>query len=280
MTAAAQLKHCSKCGHDKPLEAFCRSSRHSTGHHSWCRQCNKDAQAERRLRQKGEGVKRCSRCDQDKPRIEFRSSRRADDGLAEWCQQCACSANRPERKRRREVRARTISVRRMAKRELEIERRVSLRLAEAPGRDRPHTRGDCIDAPRPCPYVGCKWNLYLDVNPANGSIKLVFPDLTPDELAETCALDVADRGGETLEKVAELMNITRERVRQIEIMARERIKNEALRGALQARTEADSELDPDDAPQRLQGLDYSDGLELEAFADLLLTQTPPGDREP
>ena len=34
---------------------------------------------------------------------------------------------------------------------------------------------------------------------------------------ETCALDVADRGGTTLEEVGAIMNLTRERIRQVEV---------------------------------------------------------------
>jgi len=33
----------------------------------------------------------------------------------------------------------------------------------------------------------------------------------------TCALDVADRGGITLEEVGEILNLTRERIRQVEV---------------------------------------------------------------
>ncbi len=36
-------------------------------------------------------------------------------------------------------------------------------------------------------------------------------------MGETCALDVADRGGITLEEVGEIMNLTRERIRQVEV---------------------------------------------------------------
>src|SRR5690606_11104824 len=78
-------------------------------------------------------------------------------------------------------------------------------------------RGDCSGAERPCPFVACKQHLYLDVNPETGSIKLNFPDLEPWELRETCALDVAERGGITLEEVGEVMNLTRERIRQVEV---------------------------------------------------------------
>jgi hypothetical protein len=64
--------------------------------------------------------------------------------------------------------------------------------------------------------VSCKHHLYLDVDPDTGSIKLNLPHLAPDELEETCALDVAERGGVTLEEVGAILNLTRERVRQIE----------------------------------------------------------------
>ena len=36
-------------------------------------------------------------------------------------------------------------------------------------------------------------------------------------MTETCALDVADRGGTTLEEVGAIMNLTRERIRQVEV---------------------------------------------------------------
>jgi DNA-directed RNA polymerase sigma subunit (sigma70/sigma32) len=36
-------------------------------------------------------------------------------------------------------------------------------------------------------------------------------------MKETCALDVADRGGITLEEVGEILNLTRERIRQVEV---------------------------------------------------------------
>jgi len=81
---------------------------------------------------------------------------------------------------------------------------------------RPRTRADCINGPRPCLYVSCKHHLYLDVNPRTGSVKLNFPDKEIWELEETCALDVADRGGITLEEVGAIMNLTRERIRQVE----------------------------------------------------------------
>jgi hypothetical protein len=82
---------------------------------------------------------------------------------------------------------------------------------------RPKTRAECIDGERPCPFVSCAHHLYLDVSPKTGAIKLNFPDLEVWEMTETCALDVADRGGTTLEEVGAIMNLTRERIRQVEV---------------------------------------------------------------
>lgn len=80
---------------------------------------------------------------------------------------------------------------------------------------RPRTRGDCARGPRPCPWVGCRHHLYLEVNPQTGSIAIRHAG-GPEDLAQSCSLDVADEGGVTLEVVGGLLNITRERVRQVE----------------------------------------------------------------
>lgn len=89
---------------------------------------------------------------------------------------------------------------------------------------RPRTRADCLTAARPCLFVSCKYNLYLDVNPETGSVKLNFPDKELWELEYTCALDVAEKGGITLEEVGEIMNLTRERIRQVETRGLEKVR--------------------------------------------------------
>ncbi len=126
-------------------------------------------------------------------------------------------------RRKREIRARTISVKRMTKRELEIGRMLY------PETDywKPHMRAECLEGARPCPFVSCQHHLYLDVSARTGAIKLNFPDLEVWEMNETCALDVADRGGTTLEDVGAIMNLTRERIRQVEVKALAKL--EALR---------------------------------------------------
>lgn len=121
-------------------------------------------------------------------------------------------------RRHRDVRAKTIRISKLPRWELEVGRR----LFPVLDHERPQTRSDCLDGPRPCPFVACRYHLYLDVA-RNGSIKLNFPDLEPWQLEPCCALDVADRGGTTLEQVAALMNMTRERVRQLEGPALEKL---------------------------------------------------------
>ena len=101
---------------------------------------------------------------------------------------------------------------------------------------RPKVRGDCAEGERPCPYVSCKFNLYVDVNPRTGSVKMNFPDKELWELSETCALDVADRAGITLEEVGVIMNLTRERVRQLE--------SQALQKLMSALHESSGEVSP------------------------------------
>jgi hypothetical protein len=64
-------------------------------------------------------------------------------------------------RRKRDVRARTISVKRMTKRELEIGKLLY------PETDyyKPRMRAECAEGPRPCPYVSCKHHLFIDVSP-------------------------------------------------------------------------------------------------------------------
>ncbi len=96
----------------------------------------------------------------------------------------------------------------------------------------PQTRGDCLaggpNAARPCRWITCQWYLpRMTLNPKH-----------------TCALDVADQGGVTLEEVGDLMGITRERIRQIEFMASRKIakmdRNAINRGKLRDLAEGDA----------------------------------------
>ena len=72
-------------------------------------------------------------------------------------------------------------------------------------------------------------------------------------MTETCALDVADRGGITLEDVGMLLNLTRERIRQVEHSGLDK-----LRSALG--DEADDSLfdEADDEPDEEESFDDED----------------------
>lgn len=58
---------------------------------------------------------------------------------------------------------------------------------------------DCPDV-RPCPRKACRYHL----------------GHAATRRGESCALDVADGGGATLEEMGYLLGLTRERIRQIE----------------------------------------------------------------
>ena len=131
-------------------------------------------------------------------------------------------AERPQRKGRH--RPRTIAGRRLTRAEIEEGKR----LVDDMWYERPKTRGDCADGPRPCPFVSCKYHLYLDVKDDTHSIKLNFPHLDVWEMEHSCALDVAEQGGMTLEDVGRIMNLTRERIRQVEVAGIDKLRESGL----------------------------------------------------
>src|SRR5262245_41857744 len=70
---------------------------------------------------------------------------------------------------------------------------------------RPATRADCLEMPRPCPFATCRYHMAVEVNESTGNLTLRFPEREAIDIPETCSLDVADRGGATLEEVAQTM---------------------------------------------------------------------------
>ena len=116
----------------------------------------------------------------------------------------------------------------------EILKDVELARASSPEIDheRPQTRAECLKGARPCPFISCKYHLYLDVSKSTGAIKLNFPELEVEDMRVSCTLDVAGHGGATLEEVGSFMNLTRERVRQIETSALIQLRKKLDKGEL------------------------------------------------
>jgi hypothetical protein len=123
-------------------------------------------------------------------------------------------------------RARTENLNKLSQARL-AEIHAEARLAKRVAKLRPQTRGECAGGERPCPWLGCRHHLALDVHEETGGLKENFPHLRilqePENLVylrDTCALDVADRvqdeGGEMeWEDIGRTMNLGIERCRQL-----------------------------------------------------------------
>lgn len=153
--------------------------------------------------------KRCARCDQPVP-----SGRRTLCSLE--CRRALAEQRQKTRRetgRRSRPRSKVTSPKHLTRRELathgaglteaDLETVRLEKPTQCPGRD------------GPCPWVSCKHHLYLDITAAGG-LQINFPDLEPWELTEPCSLAIARRGFLTLEEVGQRMNLTRERIRQVE----------------------------------------------------------------
>ena len=155
-------------------------------------------------------------------------------------------AERQRRVLRQLPHAHTVSIKRMRMSQLRDDKADTIEHTE-----RPRTWGECLEralgtASRPCGYLRCKHNLLVDVDGRTGSYKVTWPHLASGSYGDeygaypqhTCALRVAEQGGMTLDEIGSVMNLTRERVRQIETKALY-----ALRGLAGLVAAVDHELD-------------------------------------
>ena len=131
------------------------------------------------------------------------------------------------------------------------------------GETRPTRRSECIGRPRPCPWVGCRYNLALDISAAGtisaytssgdrgkqlhwprrsrGELYPGFGGALSDALADvvascdparSCVLDVVEDGDTmTLSEVGEVFGVKREMIRLDQLRA-ERRYNKAWRKLL------------------------------------------------
>ena len=154
---------------------------------------------------------------------------------------------------------------------------------------------DCIERPRPCPWVGCKYHLLVDVtsngalsvnagprstrgsvpgvrsrSPTKKSAEELVTQALYDSLKEgwppTCALDVAEQARTaTLEEIAQILNVSRERIRQLQAYALEVLREapaqrvfKAWRGELGPGKSSESDDGEYAVPKRRRRADAAD----------------------
>lgn len=109
------------------------------------------------------------------------------------------------------------------------------------GISRPASRGECADGPRPCPWVSCRYHLYLDITPYGG-LTLNYPSIEPGQMEHSCALDIAAQGDHDMISVAQIMGVNDETVRVIERAAKVKMwASKNLRPFRNAQSTSDNE---------------------------------------
>lgn len=118
---------------------------------------------------------------------------------------------------------------------------------------RPQSRAECKGGCRPCPWVGCRYHLLLEVGEKTGgrparlrvlgarnrilslcaTAPAVVVDAISDEaverlagLSESCALDIADRGGIGPKQIGRVLGLSRQTVQKEtgELLADENVR--------------------------------------------------------
>lgn len=102
---------------------------------------------------------------------------------------------------------------------------------------RPRVRGDCLpggfNAERPCRFCSCRHHLLLLVDEDTGTVEQMAERV--EDLPHTCALDIADIADEAnretlLRSLEPYLGVTRERIRQAQLRAQEKLGLELARG--------------------------------------------------
>jgi hypothetical protein len=75
----------------------------------------------------------------------------------------------------------------------------------------PKTRAECIDGPRPCPHIACRYHLGDTGEESN------------------CTLDHAAKGKMSARKIAKVLNVTRDEIDEIIVGAVGKLRAKGLR---------------------------------------------------
>jgi len=101
---------------------------------------------------------------------------------------------------------------------------------------KPTTRAECVDVPRPCPFVSCRYHLFFDVAKCRHGDRLIVRRggrallrwlngcTMPPVAIESCALDVAEDGEHTEQQVASILGIKQQSVHETIQKACKKIK--------------------------------------------------------
>lgn len=108
--------------------------------------------------------------------------------------------------------------------------------AEYAEKHRPKKRSDCFKdrmnggkTLRQCKWFLCKYHLLFDISDKYGALKVNFPKVFDkggvnlSAMKETCALDVAEKGGLTLDEVGVYMNHVRQGINLIELAGKAKL---------------------------------------------------------
>ena len=151
---------------------------------------------------------------------------------------------------------------------------------ESPEERFPRSRGECVDGPRPCPWVRCRHHLYLDFAPDTGSLTFNFPALEVDDLVESCALDVASEGPATCEQIGALLGVSKQAIQVVESKALAKLEKRAPAFGLDglAWAQAHGEEWPEPTPDEPRGGGRRRASVVEATADAAQVVLPWGAR--
>ncbi len=112
--------------------------------------------------------------------------------------------------------------------------------------DMPRTRRECPQGP--CHHVACRFHLWTDrVLDRDGAVVDLRETAVFGNRQHTCVLREIARGAKTLEAIGSLLDVSRERVRQIEAEALARLRD-ADPGVLRELLDAVSEIQSDGEP--------------------------------
>jgi hypothetical protein len=106
---------------------------------------------------------------------------------------------------------------------LEVDELTTELWAEGNWAERPRTRAGCLPVGEPCPFASCRHNLAVEVE--GTLVKLNHPGRDLGDLRETCSLRVADGPGVTVEEAGELLNLTDQSIRDIELRALAKLRS-------------------------------------------------------